>query len=326
MRINYKNFGIIKDKDFNELPHKEKMNKLVELNFFTKKQKLTLFKSSDDTIIRNQVTKHYAGKLNDLKEIYSLDENLKIEIKNYISKKYSHITSTPLLQFLNRFESEIFTLPLKKKRKIGSKYFKYYLKKMNSNYVPNLFSKNRNYLSCAYLDFSSNYNFLENNLELISNYLIGNESYFSDELLNDPIFDTFYDKESTFLIINHLNRLYNFEFFDVNLYNFKEVIKVNPNFKDIFKYQEIFLFFDSYLSHFEYNKQVAISLYYFLNSNKLILDNKKLFAKFLKVYYVLSISKITVKHETNDPHKIRMESINKNFDLFKQKYKTKTYF
>lgn len=308
MNINYKHFGIIKVESFKGKSFEQKLNFLEKLGYLKKQYQYSNFIRESETKIREQVRVTFLLELKNPDITYVFAKNIPTEIKNYLLVKYFDILEIPCKQFITKFNDKTFHLTQEEKRKLAAKQFKKYINKIKASSIPNPLSNKTSYLDCAFKEKLENNSFLINNFELLENYLIGNESYFNKKLINEPIFDRFYEIETNFIIVNWLNEKYQFEDFLVEVSNLKLFLCEHPNFKDLFIEDVAFIYINLFIENTNNNKQIAISLFYYLSEHNYIQNNKIKYKDFLKLFYGLKISKIVVD-ENNFEHQ-------KRYDLF----------
>ena len=232
-----------------------------------------------------------------------IKNSISIEIYDFLLIKYMPILKMALTKNFREFKSDIYAVSEIEERKIASIFFKDI-----SSYFHKYISHPRNSFNekTSYLKNIAEYKFrqilfIERNQDMVDNYLIGNDAYFNDELLNKKYFDDFYDMELRFLMLTELNNTYKFDPFNLPNYQLDLFYKKNSKYKSVFTDSQSFIFFNKFILEENPERSKIISMVVFLKNNDLINGNNNLIKDFILEYYNIDLIRIT-NLETNENH------------------------
>ena len=316
--MTYKYFGIINENEILSLDKDKRISFLLSKG---------LLSTSHRIVFNHLPEPDLQGKIEVVMELskenmeYTFTKDIAYEVYKFLLQHYKLYLNADVVLFQREFESETYGLSDEKKRERGLKCFNNYFyeicDKEDQNIILN--ENKEKILELRFDTLSKKKNHLVRSLvyeiEIISQFLIGNETYYNKELFehNKLIKDIFLF-ENNFQILQYLNNTFKFEKKD------NQSNEIYKRYSDKINSLEVVEFIIKYLSNPIYKKRkFGLGIFYCLkNKLNLIQFSADEFKDLCNDYFDCNFKNLRLGHY-GDSHKNHVTFFKKEWENFTTK-------
>ncbi|SDS09356.1 hypothetical protein SAMN05216503_1958 [Polaribacter sp. KT25b] len=321
--MNYKYFGILTEDMYNPLDEDQ------ILNFFLEKHLITAYRTLDNkkkedklTNEKGQLETTVRGMLSDIKYKYS--EELLDNIFIYLKSFFSGLIEVNIIMYTRSFDIKTYGYTKKKKRKEAFRKFdKLFFEICKEEQIG--LGKNLNNETGAEKRFvtlkkvqCSLIEKLKGEEIILTNYLYGNNDYFTRELIDThPYLLEIFEFENKLSILIDLNKKFKFEEDDVFTPKPKSELIFKEHSNEFHSLKQVEFIEHQIITKEKVNRAFIVSLFdFFSNILNITTPSGKIFGEIINHYFNFKFGEVSLNGSEGNNHDRRIQELKKEWEIF----------